>query len=212
MERRPFKVLRPPERSRAIVIARYTNRQPATCGLSPAEPADLLWKAVRMGGLCAACAFAFFFLSQRNLFERSSPISIQLPDTIERLRFEVPAALADAESFAAPAKPLMFALPQAPNLAVTEFNLPVTPEFQAVGDIRLKVNAVNPSANTYDITVQTSRREFYRQDVKLDERLPLAKDSTSGPELVVGAIAQNRVFGYLSEPQRRGHRRHRHRK
>jgi hypothetical protein len=106
----------------------------------------------------------------------------------------------------------MFALPQAPNLAVTEFNLPVTPEFQAVGDIRLKVNAVNPSANTYDITVQTSRREFYRQDVKLDERLPLAKDSTSGPELVVGAIAQNRVFGYLSEPQRRGHRRHRHRK
>ena len=73
-ERRPFKVLTPPERSSAMVIARYSNRQQRAmrAGAAQTEDAspDLLWKALRVGSVCAACAFAFFFLSQRNLFER----------------------------------------------------------------------------------------------------------------------------------------------
>ena len=104
-----------------------------------------------------------------------------------------------------------FTVPEAPNLSVTEFNLSVTPEFQNVGDVQLRLTGVNASARTYDITVRTSQREFYRQDVKLDEHIPLARDSEHGPELVVGGIEQNRVFGYVSEPQRHVRRR-RHRR
>ena len=102
-------------------------------------------------------------------------------------------------------------MPEADNMLVTEFNLSVTPGFQNVGGIELRLNSVNTAARTYDITVRTNDREFYRQDVKLAEHIPLVKNAVAGPELVVGAVAQDRVFGYLSEPLRRGHRRHRRR-
>jgi hypothetical protein len=219
MERRPFKVLTPPERATAMVIARYSNRQLTVAAAAPAqEPApDLLWKAVRVGSICAACAFIFFFLSQRNLFRRGGDALGPLPDSIQRLHFAAsrdaaqPALPADAKTVLAPLAPQTFALPDARNLAVTEFNLSVTPDFQSVGNVELKLMGVNAAANTYDITVKTDQREFYRQDVKLEEHVPLAKNGWPGPELVVGAISPNRVFGYLSEPLRRGHRR-RHRR
>lgn len=220
MERRPFKLLTPPERSTAMVIARYSNRQlalrpPATAQV---ERPDLLWKAIWVACLFAACAFTFFFMSQRNLFQRSGETLGPLPDSIQRLHFTPPVSAAqaalppDAKALSVAMAPPTFALPDAKNLAVTEFNLSVTPEFQSVGDVDLKLMGVNAATNTYDIIVRTSQREFYRQDVKLEEHLPLAKNAALGSELVVGAISQDRVFGYLSEPQRRGRRRHHRRK
>jgi hypothetical protein len=108
--------------------------------------------------------------------------------------------------------PQTFALPQSPNLTVTEFNLSVNPEFQSVANVDVRLGSVNVSANTYDVTIRTPHREFYRQDVKLAEHIPLSRNQAEdGPELVVGAISQNRVFGYVSEPRHRGHRR-RHRR
>jgi hypothetical protein len=217
-ERRPFKVLRPPEHAAAMVIARYSNRRVLQRGELdvPPEPADLVWKAIRVGVLCAACAFAFLFVSQRNLFERSGETLGAVTDTIQRVRFNPPppepSADAKAMSPAPPADLQDFALPEARNLSVTEFNLPVTPEFQDIGDVELRLTGVNTAANTYDITVRTNQREFYRQDVKLNEHIPLTKNLPNGPELVVGAISQNRVFGYVSEPQHRGYRRHRRRR
>jgi hypothetical protein len=226
MERRPFKVLTPPERSTAMVIARYTNRQPAFRAPARAQDPspDLLWKAVRLGCMCAACAFAFFFVSQRNLFERNGETLGPAPESIQRLHFEgtppqpntptpqpaeaMPQADGKSISPSESMGPQGFSVPEARNLAITEFNLSVTPEFQSVASVELRLTGVNASANTYDIFVKTNQREFYRQDVKLNEHIPLAKYSAHGPELVVGAISQNRVFGYLSEPQHRGHRRH----
>ena len=223
-ERRPFKVLTPPERSSAMVIARYSNRQLRAAGASAQEaPPDLLWKALRVGSVCAACAFAFFFVSQRNLFERAGDTLGPMPDSVQRLHFagstttaQPPAeavAPADARSISVTGTGApTFTIPEALNRAVTEFNLSVTPEFQNIGNVQLRLTGVNASARTYDITVRTSQREFYRQDVKLDEHIPLARNSEHGPELVVGAIAENRVFGYVSEPQRRGHKRSRRRR
>ena len=226
-ERRPFKVLTPPERSSAMVIARYSNRQQRAmrAAAQTTQPPDLMWKALRVGSVCAACAFAFFFVSQRNLFERVGETLGPVPaDSVQRLAFAGPptaptqqpaeaVAPPDARSIAmtdaAPAP--TFTIPEAPNLAVTEFNLSVTPDFQDIGNVQLRLTGVNAAARTYDITVRTSQREFYRQDVKMNEHLPLSRDSAHGAELVVGAIAQNRVFGYVSEPQRHGHRR-RHRR
>ncbi len=224
-ERRPFKVLTPPERSSAMVIARYANRPRPTQPENPqVRQQEMAWRAVRVGALFAACAFAFFSFSQRNWFERMGGATGPAPDSIQRLHFAAPAAvpaqpasapLADAKAFVPPPSPdtpQTFALPESPNLTVTEFNLSVTPEFQSVGRVDLRLTNVNTAANTYDITIKTPRREFYRQDVKLAERVPLSKDQPEdGPELVVGAISQNRVFGYISEPRHRGHRRHRRR-
>ncbi len=219
-ERRPFKVLTPRERSSAIVIARYSSRpRPQTTAQDP--PPDLFWKAFRLGTLCAACVFAFFSLSQRNWFQRSGGIVSPLPKSIQRLPLASPAPTAAAlpvlpaesktVSPTAALAPQTFVLPDSTKLNVTEFNLSVTPEFQNVGRVHLRLTGVNPAANTYDIKVMTSQREFYRQDVKLSEHLLLARDDSAGPELVVGAISENRVFGYLSEPRHRLHHRHRRR-
>jgi hypothetical protein len=228
-ERRPFKVLTPPDRSSALVIARYSKRPRQRAPKTPATQQQLTWRAVRVGAFCAAFAFAFFSFSQRNSFVRSGESLGALPDSVQRLRFgsglpasaDAPQSInlpqqlldvvpADAKSIPAPANPQTFALPDSANLTVTEFNLSVTPGFQTVGHADLRINNVNASANTYDITVRTPTREFYRQDVKLSEHVPLSKNESDGPELVVGAISQNRVFGYIAEPRHR-HRRHRRR-
>jgi hypothetical protein len=147
---------------------------------------------------------------QRLRFGSGPPASANAPQSIGVPQPLLDAVPADAKSIDAPAHPQTFALPDPTNLTVTEFNLSVTPGFQTVGHVDLRINSVNASANTYDITIRTPTREFYRQDVKLSEHIPLSKNESEGPELVVGAISQNRVFGYIAEPRHR-HRRHRRR-
>jgi len=203
-----------------MVIARYSNRpRPKVTAHDPSP--DMLWKAIRVGALCAVCAFAFFSMSQRNWFQRAGDTLGPLPNSIQRLHFVAPNAPSaipaatprdDAKTVSPTiSAPQTFALPDSPKLTVTEFNLSITPEFQSVGHVQLRLTAVNPSVNTYDIKVKTSQREFYRQDVKLAEHLLLSRNETEGPELVVGAISENRVFGYVSEPRHRGrHWRRRH--
>jgi hypothetical protein len=213
IERRPFKVLRPLKHSTAMVIARYTNRAASVIPSSPIENNGLLWKALRVASLFAACAFAFLVLRERHLFERSGYTLGALPDSIERVPFGGKPAVA-----LPPAAPVedgktlsQIELPEASNLTVTKFNLPVAPEFQEVGDVELRLAGVNAAAHTYDITVRTRAREFYRQDVKVDEHVPLLRNSPHGPELVVAAVEPNRVIGYVSEPLHRGRHRHRRR-
>jgi hypothetical protein len=119
--------------------------------------------------------------------------------------------VADGKTVSMATPPPGFVPPVDKRLKITEFALEVSPEFQELDGVQLRLTGVNTAANTFDITVRTSEREFYRQDVKLEEHVPLAKNSPHGPELVVGEIGHDRVFGYLSEPLRRGHRRHHHR-
>ena len=202
-----------------MVIARYTRRARPQQVKPPVPQQEMTWKAIRIGALCAACAFAFFSFSQRNSFQRTGEALGPLPDSIQRLHFAsssspavtAPAPTADAKTIREPLTPQTFSLPESPNLTITEFNLPVTSEFQSVGHVDVRINGVNATTNSFDITVRTPHREFYRQDVKLAEHIPLSKDQAEGPEIVVGAISQNRVFGYVSEPRHRGHRRHRRR-
>ena len=212
-ERRPFKLLRPPEHSTAMVIARYANREVAVTARPHDEPSDLLWKALRVGSLCAACAFAFFVLSERHLFERSGDKPGPFTDSIQRVRLDPPRStvVPDGKTVSASTAPEGFVPPADKRLKITEFALEVSPEFQDLDGVELRLTGVNTAAKTFDITVRTREREFYRQDVKLEEHVPLARNSPQGPELVVGEIGKDRVFGYLSEPLRRGHRRHRRR-
>ncbi len=210
-ERRPFKVLRPPEHSTAMVIVRHANRELAVLARAQDEPSDLLWKALRVASLCAACAFAFFVLSERHLFERSSEKVGPLTNSIQRVRLDTPRSgtpVADGKTVSAATAPEGFVPPVDKRFKVTEFALEVSPQFQDLDGVQLRLTGVNTAAHTFDITVRTREREFYRQDVKVAEHVPLVKNSPNGPELVVGEIGHDRVFGYLSEPIRRGHRRH----
>lgn len=192
-----------------MVIARYANRPPAPIAGPAQQQSDLLWRALRVGTLCAACAFAFFFVSERNLFHRTGQTLGPLPDSVQRVHLSAPLAAQGATLPAASAR--NFSLPDDKNLKVTEFDLRVNPEFQDLEGIQLRVTGVNPTTSSYDITVRTKDREFYRQDVKLQEHVPLTRNAGLGPEIVVGAITENRVYGYLTEPIRRGHHRHRRR-
>jgi hypothetical protein len=209
IERRPFKVLRPVKHSTAMVIARYSARIPAVIGGPEAQSGDLLWRALRVAGLCAACAFTFFLLSERNLLKRSGEVLPPAPVTAQRVHYGAQTvAPADAKALATVMEAPAFALPDGKNLKVTEFALSVSREFQDLGDIQVRLMALNSASGSYDITVRTNEREFYRQDVKVNEHLALAKNPRNSAEIVVAAIAQNRVFGYLSEPRRHS-RRHR---
>jgi hypothetical protein len=220
IERRPFKVLRPLKHSTAMVIARYANREARVMLPAPVEPGDLLWKALLVAGLCAACAFSFFLLSERHLIQRSGQTVGSLPYSIERVRLERSRSAARGTDDKTVLAPTEMPGAETPGLApmvdkrlkVTRFALEVSPEFQDLDGVELRLVGVNAAANTYDITVRTRQREFYRQDVRLDEHVPLAKDPARGPELVVARIGQDRVFGYLSEQMRNGRRRHRRRK
>jgi hypothetical protein len=211
IERRPFKVLKPLKHSTAMVIARYTNREVAVIAPAQAEPGDIVWRALRVGGLCAACAFAFFVLSERHLFERSGETAGSIPNSSQRVQLAAPrvvAAAADSSPVSTPTAPRAFAPPADKRLKITEFALEVSPEFQDLDGVELRLTGANAAAHTYDITVRTREREFYRQDVGLAEHVPLLKNALHGPELVVGEIGRDRVLGYLSEPLHHGHRRH----
>jgi len=210
IERRPFKVLRPVKHSTAMVLARYSARLPAVIGGPAAEPGDLLWRALRVAGMCAACAFTFFLISERNLLKRSGEILPPAPVTAQRVNYTAQTVAPDAKAFATIMEAPAFAVPEGKNLKVTEFALPVSREFQDLGAIQVRLLGLNSASGSYDITVRTNEREFYRQDVKVNEHIVLAKNPRNSPEIVVAAIAQNRVFGYLSEPHRGHGRRHRH--
>jgi len=215
IERRPFKVLRPVRHSTAMVIARYSARIPAVIGGPEVQPGDLLWRALRVAGLCAACAFTFFLLSERNLLKRSGEILPPGPVTAQRVHYAAQtAAAADAKALTNVMEAPAFAVPEDRKLKVTEFALSVSREFQNLGDIQVRLMGLNSGSGSYDITVRTNEREFYRQDVKVNEHLALAKNPRNSAEIVVAAISQNRVFGYLSEPYRNGIRAHgrRHRR
>ncbi len=216
--RRPFKVLTPPERSTAMVLARYSNRQ-KTHAAKNAELAarELMWKAILLGTACAAFAFGFFLLSQRNWLLQSGQMVGALPNSVQRVQFATPrtapAPAGDADTpDARTAGPTVradgFTIPTDESASITEFDLPVTGDFQTVGSVKLRLMGANPMAKTYDISVKTPQREFYRQDVKLAEHILLGRSDKSG-ELVVGEISPSSVHGYVSEPRYRGHHRRR---
>jgi hypothetical protein len=174
----------------------------------PGEPAfpstrirkGLTVKALTLATLCAALAFFCFAIRER------------------KMALVVPAAHAaiavPKETAAAP--PLRLALPESPDRKVTEFFLTESGDFQNLGPVKLKLTAVDAERGSYNLSVRSRGRQFTRTNVKLNEAVRLAGAKRTAPEIVVGAIVQNRVWGYLSEPKgepkAKAHAAHRRRK
>jgi hypothetical protein len=141
-------------------------------------------KALALGGLCAAVAFFFFAIRER----KTTPAvrAARAPVAVPR---------------ATTAAPAHVSLPERGDRKVTEFILAESPNFQSLGPVKLKLTGVDAESGSYNLSVRSRGRQFSRKNVKLDQAVKLADGKRAAPEIVVGAIVQNRVWGYLSEPK-----------
>jgi hypothetical protein len=185
--------------SAPMVLVRYPG--------PPAFPSTrirkgLTVKALTLAALCAALAFFCFAIRER------------------KMALVVPAAHAPIavpkETAVVAAPPPRLALPESRDRKVTEFFLAESGDFQNMGPVKLKLTAVDARRGSYNLSVRSRGRQFTRTNVKLNETVRLAGAKRTAPEIVVGAIVQNRVWGYLSEPKgelkAKAHAAHRRRK
>ena len=181
--------------SAPMVLVRY----PGESGFASATILKRLTiKALALASLCAAIAFFFFAIRERK-------IAPAVPAA--RAPIAVPKA-------AATAPPPRLSLPERRDRKVTEFILAESSDFQSLGPVKLRLTGVNAKSGSYNLSVRMRGRQFTRTNVKLDEAVKLANGKRTASEVVVGAIVQNRVWGYLSEPKgtpQSKHRRRRHR-
>jgi hypothetical protein len=144
-------------------------------------------QALVLAGLCAAVAFFFFAIRERK-------ITPAVPAA--RAPIAIPKAIATTT---APAPHV--SVPERRDRKVTEFILTESPDFQSLGPVKLRLTAVNAQTGSYNLSVRSRGRQFSRTNVKLDQAVKLADGKRAPSEIVVGAIVQNRVWGYLSEPK-----------
>jgi len=97
--------------------------------------------------------------------------------------------------------PQHLSVPERPDRKITEFILSSSPEFQNLGPIKLRLTGVDEGIGSYDLTARFRGRQYTRTNVKLDQTVKLGEGRKAGPEIVVGAIVKDRVWGYLSEPK-----------
>jgi hypothetical protein len=156
-------------------------------------------KALALASLCAGLAFFYFAMRERKI----APV-------VPAAR----AAIAAPKETAVdpPASVRHLSLPERRDRKVTEFILAESSDFQNLGPVKLRLTAVNAQRGSYNLCVRTGGRQFARTNVKLDEAVRLADGRRNAPEIVVGAIVQNRVWGYLSEPKAKAQSGHRRRK
>jgi hypothetical protein len=110
--------------------------------------------------------------------------------------------------------PQPLSVPERPDRKITEFMLSSSPEFQNLGPIKLRLTGVDEGTGSYNLAARFRGRHYARANVKLDQTVKLGEGRNAGPEIVVGAIMKNRVWGYLSEPKTKAqvvHRRHKRR-
>jgi hypothetical protein len=184
--------------SAPIVLVRYPGESTLA---SATIRKRLTVQALLLATVCAALAFFFLAIRERKL-----------TPAVPAARTPV-AARREATAVPEPA-PRLLSLPKRPNRKLTEFLLAESSDFQSLGRIRVKVTGVDVQRGSYNLAVRARGRQFTRTGVKLNQAVKLVDGRKAAPEIVVGAILQNRVWGYLSEPKAKppaGHQRRRHR-
>jgi hypothetical protein len=149
-------------------------------------------KALLLALLCATLAFWVSAMRERKLVPSTRAVHAPVVPAQER-----PAA----ENAPAPQRERLV-IPERPDRKITEFRLAVSPEFQSLGALKLRITALNAERGSYNLAVRVRGREFTRTNIKVDQAVKL-HTGRKAPEIVVGAIVQNRAWGYLSEPKAR---------
>jgi hypothetical protein len=185
--------------SAPMVLVRYPGE---TAFASARIRRRLTLKAIMLASVCAALAFFFSALRERKQAP-AAPAALA-PVAAKR-------EIAGAGPIPTPA-PRHFALPERPDRKITEFILAASPEFQSLGPVKLKLAGVDARRGSYNLSVRMRGRQFTRTNVKVDQAVKLGNGKKAAPEIVVGAIVQNRVWGYLSEPKSKVQSSHRRRR
>lgn len=184
--------------SAPMVLVRY----PARADFMPGwVPKGLAMKALFLALLCATLAFLLSAMGERKLVPAAPAVYAPVVPAQER---------PVAENAPAP-QPERLVIPERPDRKITEFRLAVSPEFQSLGAVKLRITALNAERGSYNLAVRIRGREFTRKNVKVDQAVKLRTGRKATPEIVVGAIVQNRAWGYLSEPKAKPASAHRRR-
>jgi hypothetical protein len=186
--------------SAPMVLVRYPGE---TVFASARIRRRLTVKAITLACVCAALAFFFSALRER----KQAPAA---PAAVAPI-------VAPRETAAAGPTPALaprhFLLPERPDRKITEFILAASPEFQSLGPVKLRLAGVDAQRGSYNLSVRMRGRQFTRTNVKVDQAVKLGNGKKAAPEIVVGVIVQNRVWGYLSEPKTKAQSSsHRHRR
>jgi|SRR5690349_1255350 len=185
--------------SAPMVLVRYPARADFVPGW---VPEGLATKALVLALLCAALAFLLSAMGERKLVPAAP--TVHAPVVLPQER-------PVAENVPAP-QPERLVIPERPDRKITEFRLAASPKFQSLGAVKLRITALNAERGSYNLAVRIRGREFTRKNVKVDQTVKLRSSKKAAPEIVVGAIVQNRAWGYLSEPKVKAASTHRRRR
>jgi len=184
--------------SAPMVLVRY----PARADFMPGWiPKGLAMKALVLALLCATLAFFLSAMREPKLIPGTPAVHAPVVPAQER-----PAA----ENAPAPQLEHLV-IPERLDRKITEFRLAVSPKFQSLGALKLRITALNAERGSYNLAVRVRGREFTRTNVKVDQTVKL-DNGRKASEIVVGAIVQNRAWGYLSEPKAKPATSHRRRR
>ena len=172
-----------------MVLVRY----PAKGSFVPGwVPKGLTMKALVLALFCATLAFLLSAMRERKLIPGAPAVHAPI----------VPAQKTPTTESAPAPQPQRLVIPERPDRKITEFQLAASPEFQSLGTVKLRITALNAERGSYNLAVRIRGREFTRKNVKVKQAIKLHNDrKAAAPEIVVGAIVQNRAWGYLSEPK-----------
>jgi len=174
--------------SAPMVLVRY----PARADLVPGwVPKGLAMKALVLALLCATLAFLFSAMGERKLVPAVPAVHAPV----------VPAQERPVAGNAPASQPERLVIPERPDRKITEFRLAVSPAFQSLGTVKLRITALNVEHGSYNLVVRDRGRELTRTNVKVDQAVKLPNGKKAAPEIVVGAIVQDRAWGYVSEPK-----------
>jgi hypothetical protein len=185
--------------SAPMVLVRYPARPDFVPGW---VPKGLAMKALILALLCATLAFLLSAMGERKLVPAAPAVHAPVVLTQERPVAET----------APVSQPERLVIPERRDRKITEFRLAVSPDFQSLGAVKLRITALNAEHGSYNLAVRVRGREFTRTNVKVDQAVKLPNGKKAAPEIVVGAIVQDRAWGYLSEPKVKAASTHRRRR
>ncbi|HEY6991955.1 MAG TPA: hypothetical protein VH369_26415 [Bryobacteraceae bacterium] len=175
--------------SAPMVLVRYPIEESFVPGW---VPKGLTMKALVLALFCATLAFLLSATRERKLIPGAPAVHAPIvPEQQTRAAERTPAP-----------QPQRLVIPERPDRKITEFRLAPSPEFQSLGTVKLRITALNAERGSYNLAVRIRGREFTRKNVKVKQAVKLHSGrKATAPEIVVGAIVQNRAWGYLSEPK-----------
>ena len=147
-------------------------------------------------GVFIAAALLVLWLNWRH--ENFRPLG---PHKVESL-----AKAADAKRQGVLHEDLKISVPERGGQTITEFILAESTGFQRLGRIQMRLDNVDGKRGAFDLSVKMRGHQFDKKHVELNQPIKIAMARYPDSVIVVKAIVDDRVYGYLSESANRRRR------